>query len=300
MIDSCRARILENEALRGGFYILKLDAPPIAGHCDPGQFIMLRGLGPEWPYLRRPFSIYSSDGESEIEIVYKDVGRATSLMARTGEGEYDVLGPLGKAFDVPAQGTHALAVAGGSGVPPVAFYCRRYMDLLDGASLIVGARKAEDLLLPVGLVAGGVEVRSYTEDGSKGTRGTALDGLIKALGQARSAPAAGQTSGKAADGSIADGSVAEGDMAAGKAAGPPRASGLRVIACGPRDLLARVAVTCAAAGIPCQVSVEEVMACGLGACLACAVPRKCGGYFHACKDGPVFEAGEIDWERWLA
>lgn len=280
MINSCRARIVENETLRGGFHLLKLDAPAIAEHCDPGQFIMLRGLGPDWPYLRRPFSIYSSDGETEIEIVYKEVGRATSVMARTDEGEYDVLGPLGKAFAAPAQGTRLLALAGGSGIPPVAFYCRRYLESLDKPVLVVGARTNAELLVPVGLVAGGIEIRPYTDDGSKGVRGTVIDGLVRALGQ---------TLGQAPD-----------EQPLNPAGGEAEAANLRVVACGPKDMLARVSVACAAARVDCQVSVEEVMACGLGACLACAVPRKGGGYFHACKDGPVFDAGAIDWERWLA
>jgi len=271
MINSCRARIVENETLRGGFHLLRLDAPAVAERCDPGQFVMLRGLGPDWPYLRRPFSIYSSDGETEIEIVYKEVGRATSVMARTHEGEYDVLGPLGKGFAAPAQGsgrqgTCVLALAGGSGIPPVAFYCRRHLDSFDKAVLVVGARTSAELLVPVGLVAGGIEIRPYTDDGSKGVKGTVIDGLVKALGELLN----------------------------------PQVGGLQVVACGPKDMLARVSLACAAARLACEVSVEEVMACGLGACLACAVPRKGGGYFHACKDGPVFDAGAIDWERWLA
>ena len=283
MINSCRARILENEALRGGFHLLKLDAPPIAEHCGPGQFIMLRGLGPEWPYLRRPFSIYSSDGEAAIEIVYKEVGRATAIMAKTDDGEYDVLGPLGKGFDVPAQSARVIALAGGAGIPPIAFYCRKYLDLLGKAVLVVGARRNEELLLPVGLVAGGVGIKPYTEDGSKGVKGTVLDGFVKALGEALGEAAGGAPGGPGG--------------APGQAA---QAADLRVIACGPRQMLARISVMCAAAGVACQVSVEEVMACGLGACLACAVPRKGGGYLHACKDGPVFDAREIEWERWLA
>lgn len=261
MIHSCRARVLDNESLRGGFWLLRLEAPEIACACAPGQFIMLRGRQPGWPYLRRPFSIYSSDGDSVIELVYKVVGRATSIMAQTGEGEYDVLGPLGKGFALPS-GTITLALAGGAGLPPVAYYCQKYVGLVDKMVLVIGARNSAEILIPVGMVAQGVEIRPYTEDGSKGMKGTVLDGLAQALGEARGA------------------------------------SGLRAIACGPNAMLARVTSLCEAAGVPCEVSVEEVMACGLGACLACAVPRRGGGYLHACSDGPVFEAGSIDWERW--
>lgn len=261
MIHSCPARIIGNESLRGGFWLLRLEAPQVACACVPGQFIMLRGRGGGWPYLRRPFSIYSSDGESVIELVYEVVGRATSIMSGTDAGEYDVLGPLGKGFALPNHKI-TVALAGGAGLPPVAYYCQKYVGLVDKMVLVIGARTNAEILIPVGLVAQGVEIRPYTEDGSKGSKGTVVDGLSEALGAAGGA------------------------------------SGLHTIACGPNPMLARVASVCEGAGVPCEVSVEEVMACGLGACLACAVPRRGGGYLHACSEGPVFDAGSIDWQRW--
>lgn len=261
MIHSCRAHAIGNESLRGGFRLLRLESPQIAREVVPGQFIMLRGLGADWPYLGRPFSIYSSDAESVVEIVYEVVGRATSIMARTRGGDYDVLGPLGRGFALPVH-KRSLAVAGGVGLPPVAYYCQKYVGLLDKVVLVIGARTNAEILVPVGLVAQGVDIRPYTEDGSKGSRGTAVDGLVKALGE------------------MGDG------------------AGLHVIACGPRQMLARVASVCDGAGMGCEVSVEQVMACGLGDCLGCAVPQRGGGYLHACSDGPVLEAASIDWQRW--
>jgi dihydroorotate dehydrogenase electron transfer subunit len=261
MKRAIRCRIIDNEALRGGFYLLRLDAPHIAADCVPGQFVLLRGLGADWPYLRRPFSVYHTDGDALIEIVYKVVGRATSVMAGTAEGEYDILGPLGTGFAMPGGPHPVVAVAGGAGLPPVAFYCRKYAGLLDGITLVIGARTKAELLVPVGMTAEGIDIRPYTDDGSKGTRGTAAEGLDRALAEHNDR------------------------------------STLQVVACGPREMLARVAGTCAATGITCQVSVEEAMACGVGACMACAVPRSGGGYLHACSDGPVFDAGLIDWGR---
>jgi dihydroorotate dehydrogenase electron transfer subunit len=286
-----------NESLRGGFWLLRLEAPHVACDCIPGQFIMLRGLGADWPYLRRPFSIYSSDGESTVEIVYKVVGRATSIMARTNGGEYEILGPLGKGFALPAH-KYTLALAGGAGLPPVAYYCQKYVGLLDKVVLVIGGRTKTELLIPVGLVAQGVEIRPYTDDGSKGARGTVVCGLVKALGEASGGAGSG-TREASSDGSGCDG------RGAGRTDGEPgepthtQRDGLHVVACGPKQMLARVASVCDGAGVPCEASVEEVMACGVGACLACAVPRKGGGYLHACSEGPVFEAGTIDWERWL-
>jgi dihydroorotate dehydrogenase electron transfer subunit len=262
MKHALRGRIIANEDLRGGFRLLRLEAPEIARDSIPGQFVLLKGLGAEWPYLRRPFSVYATDGETAIEIVYRVVGRATSVMAATATGEYDLLGPLGNGFAVPAAGLTVIALAGGAGLPPMAFYCQKYAGLLEKVTLVIGARTKQELLVPVGLVAEGVDLRTYTDDGSKGSKGTAIDGFATALGP-------------------------QGDRGR-----------LEVLACGPRDMLAAAAAACAGVGVRCWVSVEEMMACGVGACQGCAVPRLGGGYVHACTDGPVFDAALLDWRRW--
>jgi dihydroorotate dehydrogenase electron transfer subunit len=275
MTHALSSRIISNEPLRADFYMLRLEAPEAAQHCQPGQFVMLGSTSPGWPYLKRAFSIYSSDGDSEIEIVYKVVGRATGVMARVCEGDsLDVIGPLGTGFSVKDGVSRVIAVAGGIGLPPVAYYCRKYVSVFDRTTLIVGAATKAELLIPVGLTVEGVEVIPCTEDGSKGLAGTACDGLDKVLE------------------GVAPGSP--------DAADPGEVSReIQVVACGPNQMLAEVSRICAARGITCEVSVEEVMACGVGACLACAVPASGGGYLHACKDGPVLDGSEIDWERWL-
>jgi dihydroorotate dehydrogenase electron transfer subunit len=246
--------------------MLRLFAPAVASGCQPGQFVMLNAVTPGWPYLKRPFSIYSSDGDSEIEIIYKVVGRATSMMSEMTAGRnFDLIGPLGNGFSVKEGAVSAIAVAGGIGLPPVGYYCRKYAGVFDRTTLIVGASSKEELLIPVGLAVEGVELLACTEDGSKGIRGTACDGLSSALKDL------GDDSRKA-----------------------------QVVACGPNEMLREVHRICEASGITCEVSVEEIMACGVGACLACAVPRTGGGYLHACKDGPVLDSSEVDWKRWLS
>ncbi|MGD9140580.1 MAG: dihydroorotate dehydrogenase electron transfer subunit [bacterium] len=257
-----RAAILENERIGDSYYLMKLDVGRMASDCNPGEFIHLRSLAADWPFLRRPFSIYSSDGEGTIEIVYKVVGKATSLMSDAIPGDvFDVMGPLGRPFNLGAGASRVIAVGGGVGIPPLVFFCRRYAAALDEMHLIVGAKTSAEIIVPVSLIVEGVRVTYYTEDGSKGEEGLVTDGLGPALE---------------------------------KAAG----GGLEVIACGPRGMLAEVARAARHKGVKCQVSVEEIMACGVGACLSCAVPGAGGGYLHACKDGPVFDSEAIDWERW--
>ena len=68
-----------------------------------------------------------------------------------------------------------------------------------------------------------------------------------------------------------------------------------VLACGPKPMLKNVAAVAAEYGVPCQVSMEERMACGVGACLGCAIQMADGTMKHVCKDGPVFDAEEVEW-----
>ena len=257
-----RAAIAGNERIADSFYLMSLEVGEMAADCRPGEFIHLRSLRADWPYLRRPFSIYSTDGDDRIEIVYKVVGKATSMMSEAMPGDVlDVMGPLGTAFAVQPGVNHVVAVGGGVGIPPLVFFCQRYAGAMDGVDLLVGAATASEIIVPVSLIVEGVKVTYFTEDGSKGEKGLVTAGLDGALDSTGGAQA-------------------------------------EVIACGPRGMLAEVARVAGERGLPCQVSVEEIMACGVGACLSCAVPRVGGGYLHACKDGPVFESTLIDWERW--
>jgi dihydroorotate dehydrogenase electron transfer subunit len=277
MTTALSSKVISNERLRGDFHMLRLDAPAVASACLPGQFVMLGAARADWPYLKRPFSIYSTDGDNEIEIVYKVVGRATRIMRKIREGEsLDLIGPLGSGFAVKEGAKSLIAVAGGIGLPPVGFFCRKYVGIFESTTLVVGAASKDELLIPVGLAVEGVKVVACTEDGSRGIRGTACDGLGKALE----------------------------DLGLG--GGRPEASGdtdrarrLQVVACGPNPMLHEVHRISSERGITCEVSVEEIMACGVGACLACAVPQAGGGYLHACKDGPVLDSSSIDWKRWL-
>jgi len=273
MTTALSSKVISNERLRGDFHMLRLDAPAVASACLPGQFVMIGAARPDWPYLKRPFSIYSTDSETEIEIIYKVVGRATGIMQGIQEGEsFDLIGPLGSGFAAKEGAGSVIAVAGGIGLPPVGFFCRKYVGIFDRTTLIVGAASKEELLIPVGLAVEGVEVVACTEDGSKGLRGTACDGLSKVL-----EALAPEESGESGD----------------------KAGQVQVVACGPNAMLHEVHRICRARGITCEVSVEEIMACGVGACLACAVPKAGGGYLHACKDGPVLDSSSVDWKRWL-
>ena len=174
-----------------------------------------------------------------------------------------VNGPLGNGFPAPAKGATPLLVAGGSGFPPLLFFTARHGK---EARLFAGSRDKACLPPAAAMKAFRARVRSIhyaTEDGSCGTCGFVTDALAAFL-----------------------------DKAGG--------SGQRVIyACGPHPMLAAVARLAADRNVPCYVSMEERMACGLGVCMGCSAPVASGGYKRVCREGPVFLSTEIDWSRKL-
>jgi len=248
----------------------------LKGEYEPGQFFMVRiGQGYE-PLLRRPFSIHWMDGQY-LELLYRVVGKGTERMASLGPGqELDLLGPLGKGFRIPEDWRFALLVAGGMGVAPLRALAARLSTGLQAErsglqanpqrrriTLLIGARRAEDVLGREDFERLGAEVLVTTEDGSLGEKGMATDLLREVLSRCSS----------------------DQDLPS------------LLYACGPRPMLARVAQMAGELRIACQVSLEEFMACGIGACVGCAVEVKDQGspYQLVCKDGPVFDAGMIRW-----
>jgi dihydroorotate dehydrogenase electron transfer subunit len=228
----------------------------------PGQFVMLRVSENMDPLLARPFGISSVSSKKSIEIYYRVVGRGTLLLSSVEPERALVLqGPIGNGFSVPEKDVTPILVAGGSGFPPLHFFS---IKTGSRAHLFAGARNKE-CLPPTGAIKSfrGHTKRVYivTEDGSAGKKGLVTD-LLPSL-------------------------IADLDDA-------PR---IVIYACGPRPMLAAVARIAAEHAIRCYVSMEERMACGLGACMGCSVGMKSGGYKRVCKEGPVFDAREIDWRE---
>jgi len=256
------ARVLEQAAVAPDFFRLRLDAPRIAGHAVPGQFVQVRVTDDLDPFLRRPFSIGDADPASgSIEIVYHVVGKGSRRLSERKAGErIPLLGPLGNGFRLPDRGTVVL-VGGGVGMPPVFFAAKSIRGCR--VCVIQGARCAERLLYREELSSLGIPHRETTEDGSAGSRGLVTGALIETLC----------------------------DL-------PPdtRKETIEILACGPPAMLAAVAEIARTHGVRCQVSVEERMACGFGICMGCAVHKRTSGtreYALVCVDGPVFDATEI-------
>jgi len=254
--------VVRNEEVAPGCRLLCLEAPEIAAGAAPGQFMHLLCAGGQDPILRRPLSIHYADRESgQVYILYRVAGKGTALLARRGPGELlEVMGPLGRGYTLPAPGERVAVLGGGIGVAPLLFLIREIKRLYRGET-------------------GGVSVFLGAPAGAS------------LLG-------AGQVLELGLDLHLAtdDGSVGF----KGNVVDLFRhSSGTfdRVYACGPLPML-RALAGALSPGSRAEVSVEERMGCGVGACLSCACKVRSGPgaewrYAHVCTDGPVFDLREL-------
>ena len=255
-----KARILANEPVAPAYRTMRLECSASWGEARPGQFVMLAiGTGPT-PLLRRPFSIHRFQPEGPkrtlVEILYKIVGEGTALMARMPAGTtVNILGPLGQGFALRDSYRRIYLAAGGIGAAPMVFLLETLRKTAASGhyQVFLGGRSRDDLLCRETFGQLADVLHCTTDDGSAGAQCFLTSPLEE---EARRHP--------------------------------PDA----IMACGPMDMLVCVAGMAQRLHIPCQLSIESVMACGMGACLGCAVPAAgdSGGYHHVCKDGPVFDA----------
>lgn len=258
-----QAEILRQEQLTPEIFRLTLQAPEIACCARPGQFVMIRTSTCYDPLLRRPLSIHQTIGNTQVQLLYKVVGKGTRLLASMRPGQQlSLTGPLGRGFDVAKKSAICL-IGGGMGIAPLYFLAReilRATDAIPQCVVLLGARTAGELgPLPRDFRDIGVtQTHIATDDGSLGHHGFVVELLPQHLDVKQK---------------------------------------WTVCTCGPHPMMKGVVRECRKQGWECQVSLETMMACGISACLGCAVPRAdlSGPYLHVCKDGPVFKAEEVAW-----
>jgi dihydroorotate dehydrogenase electron transfer subunit len=263
-----RCEVLERRRT-GAYQALTLVAPRTAEHARPGQFVhLLAGEDRSFP-LRRPFSVHKVErpgtGMGTVEVVFDVVGAGTRALARLRPHDVvDALGPLGRPFDPPEGPAGCLLVGGGYGTAPLFFLATELRARRCRVDFVIGAATAGRLLDAMEAKRLGHSLTVTTDDGSAGRRGLVTD------------PLAGLLASTGAE---------------------------RVYACGPMPMLAAVSRLAAAAGVPCQVAVEEQMACGTGICFSCVLPVGDGGgagsgatrMARSCLEGPVFDGAAIAW-----
>lgn len=260
------ATILWNQPVAPGYYRLGLSCADGFDTAKPGQFVMVRICADANPLLRRPFSLLGLIREAGritgIEILFRLVGKGTQKLSCCREGDrLSILGPLGNAFVVPDTCRQVILVAGGIGVPPIRFLAQSMLEQEERFKrclVFIGGRTKDDLVCIGEFDLPGFLLDISTDDGSQGHQGVVTRSLERALD-----------------------------------AGPVDL----ICACGPSPMLKAVAAIAVARSIPCQVSIEAMMACGMGACLGCAVKMRDDDarYRHVCMDGPVFDAHRLAW-----
>ncbi len=274
-----RVTVLENVAIARDTYRVRFHCPELAQRIVPGQFVMLRLAGANDPLLGRPLALYDTvlaDGlrgsPVGIDVVYLVLGKMTRRLAQFTVGqELEVWGPLGNGF-APTPADHLVMVAGGIGQTPFLALASEYLGQRryglpardaqrpGRVTLCYGARTRDYLAGVADFERLGMQVRISTDDGSAGHHGLVTDVLQHVLDESPSA---------------------------------------HVVCCGPERMMERVAAITAERQVPCRVSLETPMACGIGICFSCVarVRDEAGNwdYRRTCVEGPVFDAASIDW-----
>lgn len=259
-MKNIKAKIISNEKVADGRFKIAIDAPAISKEARPGQFVMVKCSEGLIPLLRRPLSFHRIEKKS-FELLYQVIGKGTELLSQKRKGEkLDIIGPLGNGFDIhPAESVkhETLLVAGGIGIAPLLALAQKLKDSNIHFTTLIGAKTRSHVLCADKLEKLGSTIKIATEDGSLGHKGFITD-ILKNMLAAKSAKLT------------------------------------NLYACGPRNMLKKIAEITKSKKTMCQVSLEERMACGSGVCLGCAV-KTATGIKMACKDGPVFNAGDIIW-----
>lgn len=266
-----RVPVLENVRLARDTWRVRLAAPALAQSIGPGQFLMMRLPGHSDPLLGRPFALYDTVLDANgnavaLDVVYLVVGKLTTLLAQANAGdELEVWGPLGNGFQPLTDYRHVALVAGGIGQTPFLAYIRELLGTrgcrgapaqhrAQKVSLYYGVRTADLAAGVDDFRSAGAEVHLASDDGSLGYRGFVTDLLSEHLARGN------------------------------------RPS--HVIGCGPEPMLHALALLAANEGIPCHLSLETPMACGLGICFSCVTKVKTAtgwDYQRVCVEGPIFD-----------
>ncbi|HEY8339854.1 MAG TPA: dihydroorotate dehydrogenase electron transfer subunit [Egibacteraceae bacterium] len=248
----------------GAYHSLTFVAPDMAERTSPGQFVTV-GVEGGGTLLRRPFSVYSVSQHGPwagtLEIVFDVVGPGTAWLAeREKHDVVDVVGPLGRPFPMPQQPVACLLVGGGYGAAPLLFLAQILQRRGFRVDMILGARTQSRVFNAIEAKRIAASATFTTDDGSFGVQGAVTDVMDRVI----------ETAGTGV-----------------------------IYACGPMPMLAAVSEVARAKNLPCQVAVEEQMACGVGVCMTCVLPYRRRDEvvnLRACIDGPVFNGARVQWD----
>jgi dihydroorotate dehydrogenase electron transfer subunit len=276
-------RVLDQVAFDGEQFVIRVEAPKCAARAQPGSFAHVT-CGEGVP-MRRPLSIMRADAKAGwIEMLYKVVGHGLHALAERKAGDtVSVLGPIGKGFTPHPERPRTLLVGGGVGIPPMVFLAERLRDRTDakwqplvlmGSEIPFPFRTRPSQILVAGIPAGTIACMPMLDEwdiasrlASKADFPGCFDGFVTEL----------------ADVWLAS-------------LGPEQLREVEMFSCGPTPMLAASAKVARKYGVPCQVSLEEFMACAVGGCAGCTVLVQTDegpAMKRVCVDGPVFDAYKV-------
>lgn len=257
-----KAKLIARQELKPGIIKFTVQAKEIVDIAKPGNFIEIRVNNDIEPFLRRPISIYNLDKENGIlEFIFQIKGKGTNILSERREGELiDIVGPLGYGTFKYSSFERLGIIGGGIGVFPLYELAKCAKSNNKNVNVYLGFRNKDLVVLENEFSKVSDNLTVTTDDGSYKQKGFAIDFLKQ-------------------------------DIESGKIDS--------IYACGPLPMLKAVQQLAIEKNIPCQISLEERMACGLGVCLGCAVktsksPKEAPEYWHVCKAGPVFQAKDVE------
>ena len=277
------ARVLKQTAYDGEQLVLRVHAPKCAARAEPGSFVHLT-CDPAIP-MRRPLSIMRADaGAGWIEILYKVLGPGLQALASRKVGEtISTLGPIGRPFEVHPERPRVLLIGGGVGIPPMIFLADRLRVRSDaewkplvlmGSEIPFPFRTRPSRIVVAGIPDGSIACMPLLDDWGVASRLASrsdfpgcFDGFVTQLAEKWLEP-------------LSQEGLAQ----------------VEVFACGPTPMLEATAKLARRFAVPCQVSLEEFMACGVGGCAGCTVSVSTPegpAMKRVCVDGPVFDAYTI-------
>lgn len=275
------AEILSHHAHPGAQHILRVQAPRCAAHARPGGFAHIT-CGPELP-MRRPLSIMRVDAKAGwVEFLYKAVGQGTRLLAQRKAGErISVMGPIGKPFQPSRKRPRTLLMGGGVGIPPMVFLAEHLKAdkhwqplVLMGSEVPFPFKVQPSRILVPGLPDGVIAAMPLLEDWNLPSRLASLQGYAGCY----------------------EGYITDLARAWLNNLSDAQRSDVEIFACGPHPMLAATAKLAREFDLPCQVSLEEFMACAVGGCAGCTVrveTEQGPAMKRVCVDGPVFDARQV-------
>ena len=278
------AKVLKHDALAAGQFLLRIRIPECAKSVQPGNFIHLSCSHDSYR-LKRPFSVLrSSSKQGWIEVLYKVVGEGTKALSNIKPGNIlHCMGPIGNSFKLSSSTTRPLLLGGGVGIPPILFFAEQLKKQNQITPMVM---MGSEIPFPFKVQPSKILLESIPND------------TIAAMALLEDLDIPSRLTSKQSYAGCFNGYIHQLAKLWLDALSAKERSEVEIFACGPTAMLKAVAQLSQELTIPCQLSLEEHMACAVGGCAGCTVEitDESGNrqMKRVCVDGPVFNANKVN------